>query len=366
MESKVRRSDVRPDGDGMEEELLKSTPEIKYAKPTKHRQLTRLNDSQMIRVKPQKTVISKEPVKAAVKEVVQQKPTKTQKNQNTETPQVQNVDTSGSIQSMTAETIDKVREECEGEENSDLDILNEELEATRRELEAQIRINKDLKKLLIASMGDDLHHRVDCLVKDRVALAENIEAYSKRLEEGGLIREELEIRADMYRSKFAASKLLVEEAIDMRASLQLQLNYAHQAMKELLSERAQVRKNLQEAYGVSQATNEALGIERQSKKELPMNSTILEISEKVNNLSLSLKNALLPVMNNSKYQTIPFGFSPTAAEVMAMQCLANRAKELDGSDIRQIYKHNRFHLAANFDNLTLNCCSNCTGKIHAV
>lgn len=354
----------------MEEELLKSSPEIRYAKPSKHRQLTRLNDSEMVRQKQEKSLISKEPVKAAVKEVVNNTSSKIGKNievkDSSDNSKNEHIEIIESSESQNTVVPDKIREECEGEEKSDLEVVNEELEVTRRELEAQIRINKDLKKLLIASMGDDLHHRVDSLVKDRVALAENIENYSRRLEEGGLIREELEIRADMYRSKFAASKLLIEEAIDLRSSLQLQLNYACQAMKELLSERAQIRTKLQEAYSVLQATNEALGIERQIKKDLPMNSTIIEVSEKVKNLSFSLKNALLPVLNNSKTQTIPFGFSPTAAEVMAMQCLSSAIKGNEELQDDKIYRHNRFHLAANFDNLTLNCCSNCTGKIKAV
>lgn len=68
------------------------------------------------------------------------------------------------------------------------------------------KVNAELKKLLVASLGEDLNERFDCLVQSKARLAHEVSSSSHRL--GNLYEqlEKLSIQCDVWRSKFLASR----------------------------------------------------------------------------------------------------------------------------------------------------------------
>ncbi len=67
-------------------------------------------------------------------------------------------------------------------------------------------MNSELKRLVVASMGEDLQEHLATLSNDRVRLAQNIASYSRKLSEGNQHQERLSIDSDVWKSKFQASR----------------------------------------------------------------------------------------------------------------------------------------------------------------
>lgn len=67
-------------------------------------------------------------------------------------------------------------------------------------------MNSDLKKLLVASVGDDLHWKMDALVRTKTELATTIGGYTEKMRQDYEQLDQLHIQADMWRSKFMATR----------------------------------------------------------------------------------------------------------------------------------------------------------------
>ena len=67
-------------------------------------------------------------------------------------------------------------------------------------------MNAELKRLVVASMGDDLQLHLEGLTQDKCRLAQNIENYSRELSQGHENIDKLAIDADIWRSKFLACR----------------------------------------------------------------------------------------------------------------------------------------------------------------
>lgn len=68
------------------------------------------------------------------------------------------------------------------------------------------QVNRELKKLLVASLGEDLEARVHFLSEDKAQLAADVRAYAQRLTQGREEIDRLAIHADVWRSKFLAAR----------------------------------------------------------------------------------------------------------------------------------------------------------------
>ena len=61
--------------------------------------------------------------------------------------------------------------------------LEEELRKTREELEVERKLNQELKKLMVASMAEELQGQVEALTEDKIRLAHRVEEYAEKVGE---------------------------------------------------------------------------------------------------------------------------------------------------------------------------------------
>jgi hypothetical protein len=67
-------------------------------------------------------------------------------------------------------------------------------------------VNSELKKLLVASVGEDVQGRMHCLTEDKARMATMIRRYSEKLDRDYEERERMTILCDVWKSKFLASR----------------------------------------------------------------------------------------------------------------------------------------------------------------
>lgn len=68
------------------------------------------------------------------------------------------------------------------------------------------QVNEELKRLLVASMGEDMEARIHFLTEDKIKLGDDIRQYSEQIAVDFEKKENLSIEADVWRSKFLASR----------------------------------------------------------------------------------------------------------------------------------------------------------------
>ncbi|KAF2366371.1 hypothetical protein FHG87_002869 [Trinorchestia longiramus] len=126
---------------------------------------------------------------------------------------------------------------CQREKNTLEDQLN-----------VQAQVNGELKKLLVASVGEDVQGRMHCLTEDKARMATMIRRYSEKLDRDYEERERMTILCDVWKSKFLASSVLVEELGSWKASLLRWTAEASEAITVLLDELLLVRSHTRRAY----------------------------------------------------------------------------------------------------------------------
>ena len=98
-------------------------------------------------------------------------------------------------------------------------------------------MNRELKRLLMASIGNDLEVQVQQIVHDKVQLAHDLDASVTKITEYHEELDELVVECDVWRSKFLASRVLIEELSSWRNVLVSKYENCHQALTGLLKER---------------------------------------------------------------------------------------------------------------------------------
>jgi len=129
--------------------------------------------------------------------------------------------------------------------------LRENVKSLNSQLQMQAQVNRDLKKLVIASIGDDLQYRFETISSSRAQLDQEASYLLKSL---GETKEELEkasIECDVWKSKFMASRVMVDGLASWKAALQHKQTEMERALKLFMEE----NENL---HGIAAATNRNL------------------------------------------------------------------------------------------------------------
>nr|KAG5687915.1 hypothetical protein BaRGS_014364 [Batillaria attramentaria] len=214
----------------------------------------------------------------------------------------------------------------------------------KSQLEVQLQVNAELKRLLVASVGEDLERRIENLARDRAELAMEVGDYTKKMTEDYENLDQISIQADMWRTKYLASRVMVEELASGRAFYSAKFHDSQQAMQQLLNERYELRAQMLQAY----------------------NKSIKQLSEAVRFRLLPAhagSHVIMP-LEDSMESTM------TKAEMFAYELLSQQATPPS-------FKHSvptavtpcptrsfeRFHPQVRQDNLTMNCCAHCKGEI---
>jgi len=129
--------------------------------------------------------------------------------------------------------------------------LRENAKNLNSQLQMQAQVNRDLKKLVIASIGDDLQYRFETISSSRAQLDQEASYLLKSL---GETKEELEkasIECDVWKSKFMASRVMVDGLASWKAALQQKQTEMERALNLFMEEN-------ENFLGISLATNRNL------------------------------------------------------------------------------------------------------------
>ena len=89
--------------------------------------------------------------------------------------------------------------------------MQEMLMNSEKQLKIQTKVNEEVKRLLVASVGEDIEARVEFLTQDKARLAADVLEYNNRIAIDWERKEELGVEKDVWRSKFLASTVIVDE-----------------------------------------------------------------------------------------------------------------------------------------------------------
>ncbi|XP_037552969.1 golgin-45-like, partial [Nematolebias whitei] len=135
------------------------------------------------------------------------------------------------------------RGQLEKLQNSERRLLQDK-EGLSNQLRVQTEVNRELKKLLVASVGDDLEYQFERSARERNQLILENEALGRSLAHTVEQLERMSIQCDVWRSKFLASRVMAEELTNARAALQRQTREAQGAIRDLLLEREEFTRDM--------------------------------------------------------------------------------------------------------------------------
>ena len=118
------------------------------------------------------------------------------------------------------------------------------LETGQKQLKIQTKVNEEVKRLLVASVGEDIEARVEFLTQDKARLAADVLEYNNRIASDWERKEELGVEKDVWRSKFLASTVIVDELTRTKQTVIQRMEDMEHTTRRLLLERTQLRQSL--------------------------------------------------------------------------------------------------------------------------
>uniref|UniRef100_A0A2R9AS53 Basic leucine zipper nuclear factor 1 n=1 Tax=Pan paniscus TaxID=9597 RepID=A0A2R9AS53_PANPA len=278
--------------------------------------------------------------------------------------------------------LSEVKNVLEKLKNSERRLLQDK-EGLSNQLRVQTEVNRELKKLLVASVGDDLQYHFERLAREKNQLILENEALGRNTAQLSEQLERMSIQCDVWRSKFLASRVMADELTNSRAVLQRQNRDAHGAIQDLLSEREQFR---QEMIATQKLLEELLvslqwGREQTYSPSVQPHSTA-ELALTNHKLAKAVNSHLLGNVGINNQKKIPstVEFCSTPAEKMAetvlrildpVTCTESSPDdpffESSPTTLLATKKNiGRFHPYTRYENITFNCCNHCQGELIAL
>lgn len=273
-------------------------------------------------------------------------------------------------------------------ENHNNQLIEEKMKLSQQ-LGIQTQVNNELKNLLVASIGEDLQEKYERLILDKSHSDLEIEHLHNVLEED---REEVEqamIQADVWRSKFLASRVMSDELAKWKSALYYKYRESYLALQNLLEEHSKIRAlNNATKRGLTKAAELLHCKDPSLDTEMPLTTidvafmnndiinSLLEIMTDKNKEKKHIKkNEIVEIkgLDTSKEkgkkltQDIYIEASQlTHAEQLAHEVIVNT--DIETEEIRRMRKdylaHNRIsHFLSTSYHVTFNCCENCKGPI---
>lgn len=275
--------------------------------------------------------------------------------------------------------LSEVKNVLEKLKNSERRLLQDK-EGLSNQLRVQTEVNRELKKLLVASVGDDLQYHFERLAREKNQLILENEALGQNTAQLSEQLERMSIQCDVWRSKFLASRVMADELTNSRAGLQRQNRDAQSAIQDLLSEREQFR---QEMIATQKLLEELLVSLQWGREQTYYPSTqphtTAELALTNHKLAKAVNAHLLGNVgaNGQKKFPSPVEFCSTPAEKMAETVLRildpvtctesspdNPFSESSPTTLLATKKNiGRFHPYTRYENITFNCCNHCQGEL---
>uniref|UniRef100_A0A8C9FE49 Basic leucine zipper nuclear factor 1 n=1 Tax=Pavo cristatus TaxID=9049 RepID=A0A8C9FE49_PAVCR len=266
--------------------------------------------------------------------------------------------------------------------NSEKRLLQDK-EGLSNQLRIQTEVNRELKKLLVASVGDDLQYHFERMAREKNQLILENEVLGRNLSQLSEQLERMSIQCDVWRSKFLASRVMADELTNTRAILQRQTRDAQSAIQDLLNERDQFRQEMIHTQKLLEELMVSLQWGRQQTyypSAQPYTTT--ELAAVNCKLAKAVSSHLLGNVGTSspKKTSTAVEFCNTPAEKMAERVLrvldpAARTEtsteasfsETSPSSFLSTKKNiGRFHPYTRYEDITFNCCDHCQGELIAL
>ncbi|VDP08336.1 unnamed protein product [Heligmosomoides polygyrus] len=115
---------------------------------------------------------------------------------------------------------------------SDREIcLEKQLAEMKSELDLERKLNAELKRLMVATISDELQGQVEALTEDKIRLAHRVEEYSERLIQEDEQVDQLLIDRDVWKCKFLAQSIRTDE-LTFRSDFLLGISEAANVSKD--------------------------------------------------------------------------------------------------------------------------------------
>ncbi|XP_053166222.1 golgin-45 isoform X2 [Hemicordylus capensis] len=267
--------------------------------------------------------------------------------------------------------------------NSERRLLQDK-EGLSNQLHVQTEVNRELKKLLVASVGDDLQYHFERMAREKNQLILENEALGRNVSQLSEQLERMSIQCDVWRSKFLASRVMTDELTNSRAILQRQTRDAQSAIQDLLNERDQF---CQEMIATHKLMEELLVSLQWGRQQTYYPSAQPCSTAELAAVNLKLARAVTSHLlgntdstNSPKKGSSATELCNTPAEKMAEMVLrmldpgtcTEASSELSFSEpssssfLSPKKNIGRFHPYTRYENVTFNCCNHCQGELIAL
>ncbi|XP_053313475.1 golgin-45 [Spea bombifrons] len=278
--------------------------------------------------------------------------------------------------------ISELKSTIEKMKNSERRLLQDK-EGLSNQLKVQTEVNRELKKLLVASVGDDLQYHFERVAREKNQLILENEALARNTTQLSEQLERMSIQCDVWRSKFLASRVMADELTNLRTNLQRQNRDAQSALQDLLSEREQFRQGMCDTQKLLEELLVSLQWGRQPTYfPGPKPHTTAELVAANLRVATAVKSHLIGNIGcpSPKQTSAAIEFCSTPAEKMAemvLRVLDPTACTESSSDVPfpdstsssilvATKNIGRFHPYTRYENITFNCCNRCHGELIAL
>ncbi|XP_041842765.1 golgin-45 [Melanotaenia boesemani] len=271
------------------------------------------------------------------------------------------------------------RGQLEKLQNSERRLLQDK-EGLSNQLRVQTEVNRELKKLLVASVGDDLQYHFERLSREKNQLILENEALGRSLAHTAEQLERMSIQCDVWRSKFLASRVMAEELTNARAALQRQTREAQGAIQDLLLEREEFSRDMMLTHRALEQLLVSLQWGRQQTyypSAQPLSTGELaaanhKLADAINSHLLGNSSSMVKSSSAAAEQLCNTPAEKMAEKVLKIldpiACSENKSEfpltDSTPSNFLSSKKSiGRFHPYTRYENITFNCCERCTGDI---
>ncbi|KOC70676.1 Golgin-45 [Habropoda laboriosa] len=260
---------------------------------------------------------------------------------------------------------------------AEIQKLKEENSQIEHQLKFQAQVNGELKNLLVAAVGEDLETKVHLLTEDKLQLARALLNSAQHLTTHQEQIEWLAGQCEVWRSKFLASSLIVEELAKWKAALCQRTTDLQEAIKRLLEDRNLIRDILLKTYrtlSILRENFDAVGVVS-CKRHALTSTNIIDVTQGCCQLAEILKVQLLSGVENIQLQkdiNITGLDMKTLAEKTAEQLLMSPKLLMSGrQDVAcsavmgaAVAIGGQIFLPRSDSNIT--CCPHCSGEIKQI
>jgi len=229
---------------------------------------------------------------------------------------------------------------------------------------------------LVASMGEDMEARIHFLTEDKIKLGDDIRQYSEQIAVDFEKKENLSIEADVWRSKFLASSMVVEDLTKWKAALINRNEELQSSLQALFNETYHLHQNHQQTLLHMQAldkTFDPLGSAGGKANEATSPMDIVGTSKLVLNLAVSLCKRLLGAYNQVKTDQPEINYNNldilSSAQLDAFKVLSKHP--IGSCTMSEIVREVTAHQVSALAHRSLNksfytCCNHCSGDIQTI